>query len=310
VPLLLRSPDAALDHAQSGALVDVSVSLLEVLAALSPAAWLINTGSYVRLGRYDARPSAVHRVGRLAIQQYELVVPVTVNRGDFESCDRAWLARILLEATAHRLDTVMLSAKPDPRGLLHDIGPAVENVAADDVMGRDLDRLRDKLGPRAAVIIVPAAQAVALDRAGTKSAAYQVRRSSGMPERTVILAAQDAVVSGIGEMRISAKAGLGSLELRLHLPLAWGAKPDAITWMRAVKWGVDEVPEPALEPPPWGLGETEICELAREFAITLLRTDRGEADKRLVAHLKHFGCPRDQLAAWTEHVKALPLGTL
>jgi hypothetical protein len=171
VKLLPRSPDAALDPDQSRELVDVSASLIEVLAPLSPAAWLIRAGSYVRLGRYDARPSAVHRVGRLVIRQYELKVPVKVDRGVLESRDVAWLARLLLEATAHRLDAAMLSSKPDPHGLLHDICPVVENV--DGVMLRDLERLRAKLGARDAVIVAAAPQAAALNRGGTKYNATQ-----------------------------------------------------------------------------------------------------------------------------------------
>jgi hypothetical protein len=112
-------------------------------------------------------------------------------------------------------------------------------------------------------------------------------------------------------MAITAKAGLGTIELGLRLSLAWGVKPDALVWMKQVRWGEDETPIAEPEPPPWpGLTEEQVREVAREFVATLVRTDAREADKRLGAHLRHYGCPQDQLATWRTHIKAVPLSTL
>jgi hypothetical protein len=131
-----------------------------------------------------------------------------------------------------------------------------------------------------------------------------------MPERTVILAAQDATLAGIGEMRVEArKAGHEQVEIRLCVPLAWALRdPGMLAWVRDVTWG--EEPKAELAKPWPGLTEAQARDLARELCLMLTRTDIGEATKRLVAHLRYLGCPQDQLAAWCAHIRDMRLGAI
>jgi hypothetical protein len=159
-PLLSRSPDAALDPDQSRGLVDFAARFVEVLAKLSPAAEIMNRGSYLPL-----RPGSITIPGKYALWRSELNVSVTTNRGIVERSDVAWVARLLLEEAAFRLDKVVLSsATKDVRGLLHRIAPVSASLAT-EAMERDVDNLKARLGPYAAgaVFIAAPAQAKVLD---------------------------------------------------------------------------------------------------------------------------------------------------
>jgi hypothetical protein len=309
----LRAADAALDRDQAKhGLVEFAAHFIEVLAKLSAGAEIIDRGSFTPL-----RPGSVTICGRLPLWRNELIASVTTTRAIVERSDTMWIARLLLEEAAFRLDKLMLSSEiGDTRGLLHRLRAFSASVAINSIE-RDVENLKARLDRYAAgaVFIAAPAQAKKLDeyRCYAEGMTNVVRHSAALANGTVIAVADDAIIAGIGEPRVdAARVGLEKVELRLHLPLAWSLRdPAMVSWMKGVQWGEDEAPkvEPEIEPWP-GLSEREIREVGREFATTLLRTDAREADKRLVAHLKHFGCPRDQLAAWAEQVKALPLGTL
>jgi hypothetical protein len=320
IPLLLRDPKASLDVDYSRQLVNIAVAFVETLTRLSAAAEMMDRGTYVPLGRYDAKPGPVHIVGKTALWVHELSFPITVTRALVEQRDYVWIARLLLETASFELDKAMLSAKGGDvrglRGLLYKVVPAWPRVAS-DAMTRDLDGLIAKLGRHGApgrhVLFIGAPPQVdAINRRPMKSILHRVRQSAALSKGTLIAVADHAVVSAIGEPRITAaKIGLEKVEIKLHLPLAWCLRSqDMIAWTHGVEWG--ETPkkaEPEVKPWP-GLTEGQAREVAREFCATLMRTDGREADKRLDAHLRYYGCPQDQLEVWRAHIKAVPLSTL
>lgn len=237
VPLLLRSPDAALDPDSSRGLVDFAVRFIEVLSHMSAGAEVLNRGSYLPLP-----PGQVHIFRKRALWRNELTCSVTVNRGIVERCDMTWVARLLLEEATFQFDRLVLSsAAKDVRGLLYKIAPLSASLAT-DAMERDIDNLKAKLGRYAvgALFIAASAQTDVLDgyRRYAKVISNTVRRSATLPNRTVILVADDAVISGIGEPYIDAnRVGLERVELRLCLPLAWVLRSaDMVAWIRGTTW--------------------------------------------------------------------------
>jgi hypothetical protein len=87
IPLLLRDPKASLDVDYSRQLVNIAVAFVETLTRLSAAAEMMDRGTYVPLGRYDAKPGPVHIVGKTALWVHELSFPITVTRALVEQRD-------------------------------------------------------------------------------------------------------------------------------------------------------------------------------------------------------------------------------
>jgi hypothetical protein len=164
-------------------LVDFAVRFIEVLAKLSPAAEIMDRGSYMPL-----RPGPVTIVGKRAFWRNEVTVSITVNRGIVERSDVGWCGRLLLEEAAFQLDRLLLSsAVGDARGLLYRL-PALSASLATSPMERDIDNLKARLGRHAAdaLFIAAKAQAEKLDgyRRYAKGMSNPVRHSAVLANGT------------------------------------------------------------------------------------------------------------------------------
>jgi hypothetical protein len=308
IPLLLRPANAALDADTAEALVGLSLNFISALAEKSPAAEMVTRAEPFRLANW--RGGAFLVTNKVALWLGEISITATVPRSAVEDCDMRMIGVALCESAVREMDSAFFTSVRDavdpPGGILH---RARSIPASVNSMQRDLGRLSDAVAKSFPRFLIGGPRQARSMRNGLVND-FMVRES-GVLGGSVVAVAPDRLLAGLGRCRVSAKtlSSQQQVELAVHVVAALQVNAaDAVAHVSDVEWGESEPQH--TEPPPWaGLSEREAREIARAYCAALVRGD-GEADKVLVARLRHYGCPPDQVVEWAGRIKAVPLGAL